>query len=106
MLSPVAISLQRKASQYFVYRNGIQEEIKKHMIGLPVKAGERIVCHVSGGGGVGDAFERDVELVRQDVRNGLVSVEAARQEYGVVIDPGSYEVDQEATKACRGGRSR
>jgi N-methylhydantoinase B len=39
-----------------------------------------------GGGGYGPARERDPELVRQDVIEGKVSVERAREVYGVAID--------------------
>ena len=38
------------------------------------------------GGGFGDPLERDVERVVADVRDGLVSVARAREDYGVVID--------------------
>jgi N-methylhydantoinase B len=38
-----------------------------------------------GGGGLGDPRERDPELVRQDVLDGLVSVEQARDAYGVAL---------------------
>jgi hypothetical protein len=41
-----------------------------------------------GGGGYGNPLERPVEKVVWDVRNGLVSIEGAREDYGVVItDP-------------------
>lgn len=38
-----------------------------------------------GGGGYGDSQERDPELVLQDVVSGYVSIEAAREQYGVEI---------------------
>ena len=37
------------------------------------------------GGGCGDPRERDPELVRADVRNGLLSPEHARDVYGVEV---------------------
>ena len=40
-----------------------------------------------GGGGYGSPFERPAEQVAEDVRQGYVSVEAAAEKYGVVIDP-------------------
>jgi N-methylhydantoinase B len=55
----------------------------------------------AGGGGYGDPLERDPELVEWDVREGYVSIEAARRDYGVVIHPGTLEVDLEATKELR-----
>ena len=41
---------------------------------------------VASGGGYGDPLEREPQLVQQDVKNGLVSMEAARDIYGVVLD--------------------
>lgn len=37
----------------------------------------------AGGGGYGDPLERDPSAVAQDVRNGLLTPEAAREAYGV-----------------------
>ncbi len=37
----------------------------------------------SGGGGFGDPQERDKDAVRMDVRNGVVSGESAREDYGI-----------------------
>jgi N-methylhydantoinase B len=45
-----------------------------------------------GGGGWGDPLERDPEAVAADVRNGFVTVEAARDTYGVVVDPETFAV--------------
>ena len=55
----------------------------------------------AGGGGYGDAFKRDPEAVRQDVTNGYVSIEKAREDYGVVVDPGTLQVDLEETRKIR-----
>jgi N-methylhydantoinase B len=44
-----------------------------------------LVIGLPGGGGLGDPRERDPELVRQDVLDGLVSVEQARDAYGVAL---------------------
>jgi N-methylhydantoinase B len=67
--------------------------------------GNVISFQVSGGGGYGDARERDVEAVRRDVLRGCVSIEAARRDYGVVIDPTSKAVDLSATDAARSSMS-
>lgn len=55
----------------------------------------------AGGGGYGPPEERDVEQVRDDVRDGLVSVEQAGQVYGVFIDPETLAIDESATHARR-----
>ncbi|MCF8069783.1 MAG: hydantoinase B/oxoprolinase family protein [Desulfobacterales bacterium] len=57
----------------------------------------------SGGGGFGKPDERDPELVKDDVRDGFVSFEMAKNVYKVVIntEPELYEVDYEATNKLR-----
>jgi len=50
-----------------------------------------------GGGGYGDPFKRPIEKVLKDVRNGLVSIEKAKEDYGVVIDPHTFIVNEEET---------
>ena len=42
-----------------------------------------------------------MEKVRWDVLNEYVSIESARETYGVVIDAKKFEVDEEATAALR-----
>jgi len=53
---------------------------------LELDRGDTMTFRTPGGGGFGPAHERDVEAVLRDVRLGLVSPEAARSEYGVVLD--------------------
>jgi N-methylhydantoinase A/oxoprolinase/acetone carboxylase beta subunit/N-methylhydantoinase B/oxoprolinase/acetone carboxylase alpha subunit len=62
-----------------------------------VPAGTETIVVTAGGGGWGDPLERDPERVRRDVIDDLVSVEAARNRYGVVFAAGSNEVDGPAT---------
>jgi N-methylhydantoinase B len=54
-----------------------------------------------GAGGWGDPLERELAAVSDDVRNGKVTKESARQHYGVVIDSTSYKADLEATSQLR-----
>jgi N-methylhydantoinase B len=54
-----------------------------------------------GGGGYGHPFKRPVEKVLKDVKNGVVSIEKAKEDYGVVINLETFEVDYEATKSIR-----
>lgn len=58
-----------------------------------------------GGGGYGHPFRRDAQLVAQDVRDELLSVEVARSVYGVVLRDGTLEVDEQATVQLRAGMS-
>jgi N-methylhydantoinase B len=76
------------------------ESIKK-VNAKPVKAGSRISVRTGGGGGHGNPFERDPELVRLDVVRGYVSQEAARQEYGVVLQLDTLAIDVEETQRLR-----
>jgi N-methylhydantoinase B len=56
---------------------------------------------LAGGGGWGDPLERDPARVLDDVLNEKVSPQAARDEYGVVVDTDAMRVDEEATGALR-----
>jgi N-methylhydantoinase B len=67
----------------------------------PMRAGEVLVNNSGGGGGWGDPFQRDPARVLADVREGYVSVEAARRDYGVAVDSSCSEVDDAATALLR-----
>jgi N-methylhydantoinase B len=69
--------------------------------GIQLKEGDRVIVTAGGGGGYGDPLERDVEEVHWDVINGYVSVEHAKQDYGVVIAPDTFKIDGKATKQMR-----
>jgi N-methylhydantoinase B len=56
---------------------------------------------LAGGGGYGDPLERDPERVAEDVREEKLSLEYARREYGVAIDPQTLAVDAAATATLR-----
>lgn len=53
------------------------------------------------GGGYGPAYERDADKVLDDVLDEFITIEAAREQYGVVIDPKTMQVDADATTARR-----
>jgi len=90
----------RGGTYYVRHPDGTRDEIRRHSVELPVREGDVIECHIIGGGGVGPAHERDVAAVAADLRAGLVSVESALKEYGVVLTPDGT-VDEEATAAER-----
>ena len=56
----------------------------------------------TGGGGWGNPNRRLVEDVLEDVIDEYISIDAAKQLYGVVIDPSTLKVDEAATAALRG----
>jgi N-methylhydantoinase B len=66
-----------------------------------VPAGTAVMIATAGGGGWGNPFSRDPELVRRDVIEGYVSIESAAHDYGVLIDAQTLQVDQAATAAAR-----
>jgi N-methylhydantoinase B len=66
-----------------------------------IRKGDRYITVTPGGGGWGDPYERDPEKVRWDVSEGLVSIERAKTEYGVVLKGDSLEIDDEAARICR-----
>jgi N-methylhydantoinase B len=66
-----------------------------------LQPGDEIIMDAAGGGGYGDPLERDVKLVQQDVVEGYVSPESAREDYGVVINPETMAVEIEATERLR-----
>ncbi|NBI69732.1 hydantoinase B/oxoprolinase family protein [Clostridiaceae bacterium] len=70
---------------------------------LPLKRGDIIRVTTPGAGGYGDPFRRAPEHVLKDVIESKVSVEAAKNEYGVAIvfDGVHYSVDEAATAALR-----
>src|SRR5204862_2193961 len=60
----------------------------------------RFVCYGPAGGGYGKALERDLQKVADDVLDGVISVETAFRDYGVVVSAKGV-VDAEATKTLR-----
>jgi N-methylhydantoinase B len=59
-----------------------------------------LVYRTAGGGGWKDRLDRPAESVSRDVSFGLVSVEFAKDGYGVVLAPDG-SVDEEATETER-----
>jgi N-methylhydantoinase B len=66
-----------------------------------LKPGDVVTIDAPGGGGYGHAFDRDPEMVAADVMEGYVSLESARNDYGVAVDPRTGEIDREETKRLR-----
>jgi N-methylhydantoinase B len=63
--------------------------------------GGKITNLTGGGGGWGNAFEREPAKVLHDVIEGYVSVEGAKRDYGVVITGSPLSVDEKATSELR-----
>ncbi len=71
----------------------------------PLGVGDAYEYQFGGGGGFGDPLDREPQAVCEDVLDELVSLEAAREVYGVVLtgslDEYDLAVDAEATAAQR-----
>jgi N-methylhydantoinase B len=68
-----------------------------------VKVGDRFVCIGPAGGGYGQPFARDPQRVLDDVLDGLISIDTARCDFGVVIRADGT-VDIDATARARATR--
>ncbi len=77
-------------------------EVPGNPFGLTqLKPGDVVTIDAAGGGGCGNPLERDLEMVERDVTEGYVSVGRAKEDYGVIIDPKTMKVNEEATRKLR-----
>ena len=88
------------APNVFVQRPGEDTLEVLKINGIKVQSGTVIKSLTGGGGGYGKALSRDPAAVREDVIDGYVTLEHAREAYGVVINE-SLEVDDAATAKLR-----
>jgi N-methylhydantoinase B len=79
------------------HENDFKPMVGSH-IAVPVDA--EAIVRTGGGGGWGDPLDRDPERVRADVVEELVSLDAARDQYGVVLT-GDLSVDLPETNSLR-----
>ncbi len=91
------------SEKWLVRGDGSREPLPSKVDNVRVAPGDRIVFRTAGGGGWGDALEREPAVVRRDVARGLLSAEAARDGYGVVLNGSGPEpeVDRAATDDLR-----
>ena len=92
------------STKTLIRASGEVVELPSKIDQVPVGAGDTLVFRTAGAGGWGDPLDRDPELVLRDVLRDLVSADAARLEYGVVIEGGA--VDRAATQAERARMQR
>jgi N-methylhydantoinase B len=77
------------------------EMIRAPKYGIRHYADASVTAASPGGGGWGRPFEREVEMVLRDVRDGVVSAHAAGDVYGVVLTSDLRAVDRVATERLR-----
>lgn len=80
---------------------GTPDETSVGVSNTAFSEGGRISNLTGGGGGWGDPLKRDPAKVAEDVRQGFVSVEGAKRDYGVILDEATLAVDEEATTQLR-----
>ncbi len=91
----------RQAEKWLQRKDGGRTSLPPNAARVPVKAGDRIIFRTAGGGGWGDPLARDPEAVRADVARRLVSAQAARDHFGVVVSGATAILDRGATEALR-----
>jgi N-methylhydantoinase B len=84
-----------------VRRDASESDLPMKCEYYPMQEGDVEILRTAGGGGFGAPAEREPERVRADVIEGYVSLEAARAQYGVVLDPETLEIDTQATAETR-----
>ena len=84
-----------------VLRHEDGDEVLPTMISTRMAEGEYLHHRQAGGGGWGDPLLRAPEEVARDVRDDKVSLSAARDDYGVVLDEVTLEPDLEASASLR-----
>lgn len=77
----------------------------EHGVYRKLAPGQRVRFVMTGGGGYGHPLEREPDRVLADYLDGKVSIEAARNDYAVVIDEASQTVDLQRTRELRGARA-
>jgi N-methylhydantoinase B len=61
---------------------------------------DRLIISMPGGGGLGNPHKRAASVVAEDVRQGFISSEAARRDYGVAVND-DFSVDERETAKLR-----
>ncbi|MBW6399254.1 hydantoinase B/oxoprolinase family protein [Roseomonas sp. HJA6] len=85
----------------YITRAGGQQELYPSKFSTLLRRGDVFVHEIAGAGGWGDPLEREVARVMKDVRQGLVSVAAARDLYGVILSANGTSADEAATATQR-----
>tara|TARA_A100001037_G_scaffold166468_1_gene149746 strand:- start:9040 stop:10959 length:1920 start_codon:yes stop_codon:yes gene_type:complete len=85
------------------HKSGNEETVPGMADNIEVSSGSIVHIVTTGGGGWGDALNRETGMVCYDVECGLVSLEAAKNQYGVVLKDTEkgYVVDEQKTQALR-----
>ncbi|MCS6804627.1 MAG: hydantoinase B/oxoprolinase family protein [Acidobacteriota bacterium] len=89
-----------------IKKNGERIALPSKISCVKVEKGDRLIYITAGAGGWKDPLDRPPERVQKDVIRKLVSIEKARRDYGVVLDPTTLEIDHAATESLRASMRR
>ena len=87
-------------------KDGSRQPLPSKVDNVRVHPGDRVIFRTAGGGGWGDPLERDAMRTRNDVARKLMSETKAREDYGVVLSGGRFELDRRATDELRDSMRR
>jgi N-methylhydantoinase B len=76
----------------FIFADGREPVVVGKSARVHLKKGDVARLITATGGGWGNPYERPVEEVQKDVRDGFITVEMAEKDYGVLIDPDTLEI--------------
>ena len=83
------------------YPDGKKYEATSKDLVEGVPSGTVLFQQARGGGGYGNAFLRDPAQVAQEVKNGIISLKKAKEDYGVLIEPETFKVNLVETEKLR-----
>ena len=89
------------ASCNYMRKPGDSELTAFDPVRLICAAETSVMVATAGGGGWGDPLERDPALVLEDVLEGFVNLQSARDIYGVALDAKMLSIDTAATDSLR-----
>lgn len=89
-----------RPSMNYLDPNG-RNQVLPSKLTMTIRQGDVFRHEVAGAGGWGDPLDRDPAMVLADVRNEFVSRDAARRDYGVVIEAAPLRIDASGTAALR-----
>jgi len=96
--------IDEKVGRLELLKGNSATTIRENVIEV-IRPGDHVTNMNPGGGGYGNPMDRAVEKVVWDVKNGLVSIRGAKEDYGVIIkDPEKLMVDLAATETLRARR--
>jgi len=89
-----------KGEHYIIKPSGKRIKLKSKCT-IEIEKDDVFVVRTPGGGGYGNSLEREPKLVLDDVLNGLVRLEAVKEDYGVAIDSVTTKIDWKSTEQLR-----